>query len=183
MKKLLSVLLVLLLLTGCGGGGNDNTEPEATGPKFTIENGAYQCTADELLDAVRSYIESVSDSLEFTPAEIPTSGNKYGDGWYRYVVIPKEFIIETTSDDDGHVKEVNLEWTADIEPSNNASLVAFTLFDLLTPTDYEDIVSGYTDAIGTGSSYSADSDGTHVYFFMLHKSEFHLWISPALENK
>ena len=181
MKKILSFTLSLILilsLTACGGGSQQQSEDPT--PAFTITEGAYSCTPDELVLAIREEISNTT-GYDFTPQEIPLPSEQepYTSSKYRYAIIPKSLIIEIGMDDAGKVDEVGLNWTIAGEANDNATLIAFALIHMLMPTNADEIVQDFGTALESDTTCEEYSDGSYFFFFGHATSEFHLTIRPA----
>ena len=182
MKKILAFTLAFVLtlpLVAC----STTKAPTQAGPAFTIENGAYQCTPDEFVLALRQMINNV-EGVNFTPREIPLPSEKGADGigHYTYAIIPKQLIIDIGTDNYGNVDNVQLNWIYTTEANNNATLIAFALVHMLMPTDADETYKDFNLAITDDVSFRNDSDGTNFFFYGSKSSKLYLWISPSISG-
>lgn len=178
MKKLLSVLLVLLLLTGCGGGGQQQEENPT--PTFTITDEAYDCTADELVLAIREAIEN-TEGYTFTPREIPLPSDQEPDsiGDYTLRIIPRRLFLDLDTTDDGRVDSITLRWSGGTEDTDNAGLISFCLIHMFLPSGADETVKDFGYAVTDQVLYEKTSDGSYLSFLHGDKIGNHMEIRPS----
>ena len=181
MKKFLAFTLTFALALSLISCGNNQAGPVQTGPVFSIENDAYLCTPDEFVLALRETIARV-EGVDFTPREIPLPSEVKSDAtkYYRFAIIPKQLIVEFSTNDYGYVKRFDLEWTGTTEASNNVSLIVFAVVNMLMPSNVDEILRGFDFAVIDEKLYDVSSDGTTFYLFGKATTGFYLWIHPDI---
>lgn len=191
MKKLLPLVLsLLLLLCACGASSNDE------GPIFKVKDGAFSCSAQELIDSIndatkdsedfpqiaaltRNTDDVKDDSTDKTVTFEEYTGNTFTDN----IEIASDLTM-TLDEDNGKLLRVKVTWTAESSDSSigtKSKVLTSTLLTLLVPDpDFAQKTISKINSYGTGNGGSttgnvdvwydkSDESGLIYFEIQVHK--------------
>ena len=166
MKRINTLFLaVFVCLTIVSCGGNTNSDGSIAIQKVTIENGAFTCEPQTIIDMINNAIEDSDDGQFYTCDSFEASGESIftSDEWGRVILS-----FDTT--DDGYITHCRLYWSS-AKPIDNtvatAGLYSGVILQTLSPENAETILDRITEiVVSMGGSADYDTNGIKVEFLL-----------------
>lgn len=182
MKKVLALLLglhMLLSLIACGS----SSEGPADGATLWVENDAFVCKAQDLIDVLNDEIENTGDSRYLSIPDFEGSGEKIviDDSTFNGLIL----VLETN--DEGFVTKITVEWTTfreTLERINTCGLLIGRLVGSIAPEQAEEIYLQLDfDASGTPEYTTMTSANGTDFVYSYHTSGMYqsMNIFPTVE--
>ena len=178
-KKCFFVVLVAFVfcfLISCGTGKSNNAT-------IQVKNGAYDWTAQDLIDALNAEIEETGDSRFLRIPDFNASDEKIVIDDSSFEGLTLTLSVNT----DGYITKIVIDWTTfkeSLERVNTCGLIIGRLVGSIAPDEYDAIYDQLDmDAPGTSEyTTSASANGTDFnYKYQLNGMYQTLTITPALD--
>lgn len=182
MKKTITAITLLLALALLAGCGQVYRPAPMDQPRYTITDGAYDVTPDQLVEDLRAAMDTVK-TIDFIPEDIPTPSETETDvlGDYRLIIIPRQLFLDLDTADDGRVSSITVRWSGATRDSDNAALIILCLLRMFVPTDIDKTTQDVDYSVVDRTDLIIEQDGTKLFYFYSEKYGNSLSLKPAAE--
>ena len=171
MEKLFSVLLAAMLfvnLTGCG---------ETADPSVTVQDGAFTCDPQSIIDQINSAIEADGSGgyLVCAPFEKSQEAIFADDSLGR-------LLLNFSTNEGGYVTKCRLYWSslpASSSVVSSAGLYATVIVDTLSSENADEILASISDIVRSGGDVEYSLNQVNVKFETIGADN---WLDVTIEE-
>lgn len=164
MKRIMILFLAVsmsVILVACGE--KVGAESNSTVQQVAVENGAFTCKPQTIIDKINDSISNSDDGQYYTCDSFEASGESIftSDDWSRVILS-----FDTSSD--GYITNCRLYWSSAAPIDNavaTAGLYSTVILQTLSPENADDILDRITEIVVAGrGSVEYDANGVAVEF-------------------
>ena len=172
-KKIFALALLCAFSFGLASCGENSSNSESH-----IENGAFTCTPQEIIDDINAHVEQAGTDEYYSCDPFVSSGESIltSDEWSRV-------ILEFETDQDSNITYCQLYWSSAFPIDNavaTAGLYSTVLLNTLSPDNSDDILDRITEIVVSGHGTAQyDENGVTVEFT---NSSFKNWLEISVSE-
>lgn len=164
MKRVMILFFVVCMcvtIVSCGEKASTNSNSATQ--QVTIENGAFTCEPQTIIDTINNSISNSNDGQYYTCDSFEASGESIftSDDWSRV-------ILSFDTSDDGYITHCRLYWSSAAPIDNavaTAGLYSTVILQTLSPENADDILDRITEIVVAGRGSDAyDANGVTIEF-------------------
>lgn len=180
MKKPITAITLLLALALLAGCGQVYRPAPMDQPRYTITDGAYDVTPDQLVTDLLAARETVK-TIDFEPVAIPMPSDTEPnfEGTYRLSMYSGHLRLSLDTTDDGRVSSITVHWQGSSDDAQDAVLIILCLLRMFVPTDIDTTISLLDSAMAVQSDRDVVNDGSIVTYLYHADLANNLTVKPA----